>query len=109
MTGSILPARAASVMSRVYFSSASYLPSASASVTRWAPRTWLSACSSVSRSRPWDASNFPSSSTFAMASSTCSAEEYSSLSSSVSFQVRVSTSRSRRDSAGSAPPLTFGS
>ncbi len=39
MTGSSFPARASWVKSRVYFSSASYCPSALGSVTRWVPRT----------------------------------------------------------------------
>ena len=39
MTGSSLPLRADSVRSRVYFSSAWYLPSGFSSVTRCEPRT----------------------------------------------------------------------
>ena len=43
MTGSILPRRASSVRSRVYFSSAWNFPSGSWSVTRWLPRISASA------------------------------------------------------------------
>ena len=52
MTGSSLPLRASSVRSRVYFASAWYLPSGSGSVTRWLPRTSVSALSRSSRRTP---------------------------------------------------------
>ena len=72
MTGSISPARAASVRSRPYFSSAWYCSSGFWLVTRWLPRTWASAASRSSRSTP---------SRSARASSRCSVDRYSSCSS----------------------------
>ena len=53
MTGSSFPLRANSVRSRPYFSSASYLPSGFWSVTRWLPRTEVSASSTFSREMPF--------------------------------------------------------
>ena len=49
MTGSIFPARASSVRSRPYFSSAWYCSSGFWEVTRWLPRTSCIAASSCSR------------------------------------------------------------
>ena len=52
ITGSSLPWRASSVRSRPYFSSAWYLSSGFGSVTRWLPRTLVSASSTRSRVMP---------------------------------------------------------
>jgi hypothetical protein len=52
MTGSSLPERASFVRSLQYFSSAWKVPSGSALVTRWLPRTSLSAAMTFASSRP---------------------------------------------------------
>ena len=97
ITGSSLPARASSVRSRVYFSSAWYLPSASGSVTRCVPRTSASACIRALSlapaffravvAVPW----LPPTS----ASSMCSLETYSSLKSRDRFSASLSNAFSR--------------
>ena len=109
--GRSCPPWPALVMSRVYFSSAWYLPSGSWSVTRWRAAHFfdglLAAWRRVSPSLL--SSLAMSSSAPIMANSTCSAEVYSSLSFSVCVQASVMMRVSRRERPGSAPPLTLGS
>ncbi len=97
MTGSSLPLRASSVRSRPYFSRAWYCSSGFWLVTRWLPRTSLSASSRSSR---LTFSRSP-----AMASRMCSMERYSSLNPvrSLSARLRVSR-RSRLIWTSEAPP-----
>ncbi len=94
MTGSILPARAASVRSRPYFSSAWYWSSGFWLVTRWLPRTWARAASRSSRSRCRRS---------ARASSRCSVERYSSCSSTRASSACSSTAVSSRLMRASLP------
>ena len=72
MTGSMRPARAASVRSRPYFSRAWYCSSGFCEVTRWLPRTSASAVRSSSWLTPRRSCR---------ANRTCSVERYSSCSS----------------------------
>ena len=57
ITGSSLPRRASSVRSRAYCSSARNVDSGFCEVTRWLPRTDVSACRIASREAPWRASS----------------------------------------------------
>ena len=88
ITGSSLPARAASVRSRPNFASAWYLDSGSWSVMGALPRTLWSALSMAARVAPASRSRAPTSSVFssAAASSRCSVETYSSLRASASLE-----------------------
>ena len=75
MTGSSLPLRASSVRSRPYFSSAWYCSSGFSLVTRWLPRTSLSAPSTASWLTPSPRRRSPTPpATSLMARSTCSVE-----------------------------------
>ena len=113
ITGSSLPVAAASVRSRPKRSSAWNLSSGFWSVTLWLPRTSASALSSCSREAPDVRSASPAlPGCAAIASSRCSVETYSSLSSRISVSaVRRIWTSSAEPPAGSAPPcpLSFGS
>jgi len=109
MTGSRLPRRASSVRSLVYLSSAWYVASGSALVTRWLPRRSRSARSTTSRDRPSSSSSARAGerSSSSIASSMCSVEMYSSLSRLASAAAASSRSLSSRPMYVS-PPLTSG-
>ena len=114
MTGSSLPCAAASVRSRPYFSRARNLSSGLSSVTRCEPRTSASALRSASRVAPLARNASPAPPGWAAsASSRCSVETYSSLSSRISLSaVRRIWTSSVEPPAGSAvagPPDSLGS
>ena len=105
MTGSSLPASAASVRSRPNFSSAWYLSSGFWSVTRCEPRTSARACSSASWVAPAARSASPARALDCeSASSTCSVETYSSLSSRASLSAARSTATSSDPAPEPSPP-----
>ena len=106
ITGSSLPASAASVRSRPKRSSAWYLSSGFWSVTRWGPRTSSTASASCEREAP--ASTLGSS---ASASSRCSVETNSSPIERAASSACLSTStRSEPSAVGASPsPVTVGS
>ena len=112
MTGSSLPRRARSVRSLANFSSAWNFDSGFWSVTRWLPRTLVSACRTEACVAPREASSSRAGSLFCSvrASRRCSVETYSSLKSAASLKARSRTFCIAFESPGcELEPPTLGS
>ncbi|MCY1226937.1 hypothetical protein D9M72_391870 [compost metagenome] len=115
MTGSSFPVRASATRSRPYFSSASYVCSGVADVTRWFPLICVRTVRNASRVMPCSASTLPAAvdrPSSASATSRCSTETYSSLSRLASRSAASRSVPSLRLTytwPGAAPgPVTFG-
>ena len=112
ITGSSFPVRAWATRSTPYFSSASYAVSGVSLVTRWLPRTPISAARKPSRVTPACASRRPPADSFPSsiwARAKCSTETYSSFSFLASSSALTNSCWSRRVTRVSAPgPETRG-